>query len=374
MKPLDQTALGEGSERESEPYLDRLRDELRFLQCPACQGRRLSLTPDSVECEDCGSVYVLEAQSEICALLNTGDGSRKKSEIRAFWGDLYQQLYAKNDAAMTPQMLESQIDELEDLFEKRQQSCVVEVPIADLSCKRVLEIGSGGGGHSCIFKRHGAHVTAIDITPERVASTAQKLNMLSGGRGIAFQADAEILPFADDSFDIVYSNGVLHHSENTVRCIAEARRVLRPGGIAIIMLYSRYSATFMFNVIPRGIVTGEMFRWPEAEWIGRLTEGKPKFGQTRNPITRVYSRREMERLFADFEIQSLRKWSYQFDNLCIPRLSQIRRAVMRALGFAAHPGGTIVYGRPIVPESAIERWLGKYLGFAWSIAARKPTT
>ena len=298
-----------------------------------------------------------------------------KQDVRAFWGDLYQQLYAENDAGLSPESLLRQIDELEDLFRIREQSCVVEMPISEIGGAKVLEIGSGAGGHSCIFAHHGARVTAVDITPERVASTAAKFAMLSGeGSGKALQADAENLPFADDSFDIVYSNGVLHHSPDTERCIAEVRRVLKPGGTAVIMLYSRISAAFMFNIFPRGIVTGEMFRWPEAEWVGRLTEGKPKFGNTRNPITRVYSRRQMERLFADFEIVSLRKWSFQFDNFCVPRLTQIRRWVLTRLGFRLHPGGTIVYGQPIVPETAIERYLGRWLGFGWTIKATKPAS
>ena len=295
-----------------------------------------------------------------------------KENIQAFWGDLYQQLYASNDASLSPDLLEKQIDALEDLFRIREQSCVVEMPLKELAGKKVLEIGSGAGGHSCIFKRHGADVTAVDITPERVASTAAKFAMLKGGSGNALQADAEKLPFDGASFDIVYSNGVLHHSTDTECCISEATRVLKPGGLVVIMLYSRVSAAFMFNIWPRGVVTGEMFRWPEAEWVGRLTEGKPVFGDTRNPITRVYSRKRMKALFGQYELLSLRKWSFQFDNFCIPRLTQIRRWVLTRLGFDLHPGGTIVYGQPIVPETAIERWLGAYLGFGWTVKAVKP--
>lgn len=295
-----------------------------------------------------------------------------KTNIQAFWGDLYQQLYGENDRSLTPEILERQIDELEDLFRIREQPCVVEMPLADLQGKTVLEIGSGGGGHSCIFKRHGADVTAVDITLERVISTDAKLKLLKGGSGRALQTDAENLPFPDNYFDIVYSNGVLHHSTDTVRCIEELHRVLKPGGMSVVMLYSRVSATYMFNIVPRGIVTGEMFRWPEAEWVGRLTEGKPKFGTTRNPITRVYTNRAMRKLFSAFEIDNLRKWSFHFDHFCIPRLTQIRRWVLRHIGFPLHPGGIIVYGQPVVPDTAIERIVGRYLGFGWVIKVIKP--
>jgi hypothetical protein len=114
-----------------------------------------------------------------------------------------------------------------------------------------------------------------------------------------------------------------------------------------------------------------MFRWPEAQWVGRLTEGKPKFGDTKNPITRVYTKRAMERLFGDFKIVSLRKNSFQFDNFCVPRLTQIRRWVLSRLGFPPHPGGVIVYGAPFVPETAVERFIGRFLGFCWVIKAEK---
>lgn len=295
-----------------------------------------------------------------------------KTQVKQFWGDLYQQLYAGNDERLDAERLERQVDELEDLFRLREQPCVLEMPLADLKGLRVLEIGSGGGGHSCIFKRYGAEVVAVDITPERAASTALKFRLLEGGPAIAIQADAENLPFPDGRFDIVYSNGVLHHSPDTERCVAEVYRVLKPGGLAVVMLYSRISAVYLFNVVPRAIVTGEMFRWPEAQWIGRLTEGKPKFGQTKNPITRVYTKRAMERLFGRFEVRGLRKWSFQFDNFAIPRLTQIRRWLLIRLGFPAHPGGIIVYGAPYVPETAIERFVGRFLGFCWVITATKP--
>ncbi len=326
---------------------------------------------DGLRCVDCGTTFQVDRRTKLCALVHEATTS-EKSEIQTFWGDLYKQLYEANDSALTPEILTRQIDQLEDLFHKRRQSCVVEMPLSELEGKRVLEVGSGSGGHSCIFKKHGALVTAVDITAARAASTAQKFAMIPGGRGIAYQADAETLPFRDGQFDIVYSNGVFHHSNDTEKCVAEAYRVLKPGGLAVIMLYSRLSAAFLFHILPRGILTGEIFRWPEAEWIGRLTEGKPKFATTKNPITRVYSKKQMERLFSQFDIESLRKWSFQFDNFCVPRLTQIRRAVMKRLGYELHPGGTIVYGQPFVPECGLELWLGRYLGFGWTIAARKP--
>lgn len=347
------------------------RDVAEILRCPDCAGATLALDGEAVACGACGARFPIDAAKGIAAFLPRSAHTAIKQDIRAWWGDLYQQLYAGHEQAGREEML-ADLAATEDLFRRRGLIAVEEMPLAELAGKRVLEIGSGAGAHSAIFQRHGASMVSVDITPQRVMSTARKLALVPEGEGRAYQADAERLPFRDDSFDIVYSNGVLHHSEDTERCVAEVFRVLKPGGKAVIMLYSRHSAIYWLQVVPRAIVTGEIFRWPEPQWIGRLTEGKPKHGQTKNPITRVYSAAQMRRLFGAFQVRSLRKNSFQFDNFAIPRGTQMRDAVLKALGHRPHPGGKLVYGGPFTPETALELWLGRLIGFAWNIVAEKP--
>ncbi len=342
-----------------------------ILRCPACGGETLTIGADALACS-CGALYPFDRERRVCSLVAQNGDSVVKRDIRAWWGDLYRQIYAETDAPLTPESLDHALDELEDLFRSREHLAAVEMPLAALAGKTVLEIGCGGGGHSALFARKGASVVAVDLTPERAASAGFKFSLLPACYGRAYQADAERLPFRDGSFDIVYSNGVLHHSEDTGRAIAEVHRVLRPGGWAVLMLYARHSAAFWLNIVPRGLFSGEMFRRPEAEWIGRVTEGTPKFGRTKNPITRVYSRKEIASLFRDFRFVSLRKSSFQFDNFAIPRLTQIRQAVLYFFGRRPHPGGTLVYGRPFFVETAIELALGRHIGFAWSIVVEKP--
>ncbi|MBI2236369.1 MAG: methyltransferase domain-containing protein [Magnetospirillum sp.] len=344
-----------------------------ILRCPECHRPNLSAGDGTLACAGCGAAFPVDARTGVAALLARGSATEKKADIRAWWGDLYEQLYGPTDRALTPERMEALLSQTEDLFHRRRLLPVVEMPLAALRGKTVLEIGPGGGAHSCLFKRHGAHVTAVDLTPERALSTAFKLSLVRGGEGRAFNADAENLPFADGSFDYVYSNGVLHHSADTDRTLAEVCRVLKPGGRAVLMLYSRHSAVYWGHIVPRGLVSGEMFRWPEPEWIGRVTEGKPKFGHTRNPFTRVYSEAELRRALAAFRIISLRKNSFQFDNFAIPRLTQLRVAVLKALGRQPHPGALLVYGgADFVPETAVELWLGTHIGFGWNIVAEKP--
>jgi ubiquinone/menaquinone biosynthesis C-methylase UbiE len=348
------------------------RDAAGALRCPVCRQGTLALAGDDLAC-GCGARFPVDAWRRIAALLPPESiASEAKSNIRAWWGDLYEQLYGPTDRGLTAERLEHLLDLTEDLFRRRGLLPVVEMPLAELAGRQVLEIGPGGGGHSCLFKRHGASVTAVDITPQRAISTALRLSLVKGGEGRAYQGDAENLPFRDSVFDIVYSNGVLHHSSDTDRALAEVHRVLKPGGKAVLMLYARHSAVFWANIVPRGLFSGEMFRWPEAEWVGRVTEGKPKFGETRNPFTRIYSESELRQTLRAFHVVSLRKNSFQFDNFAIPRLTQLRNAVLKMLGHKPHPGAELVYGgAEFVPETALELWLGRFMGFGWNIVVEK---
>jgi ubiquinone/menaquinone biosynthesis C-methylase UbiE len=116
-------------------------------------------------------------------------------------------------------------------------------PFADFasgSGRRLLEIGVGMGSDFIRFLRAGTLATGIDLTDRAVAITKQRLAAANLTADVRV-ADAEQLPFQDDSFDDVYSWGVLHHTPDTQRAIQEALRVLAPGGQLKLMLYHRHS-------------------------------------------------------------------------------------------------------------------------------------
>lgn len=117
------------------------------------------------------------------------------------------------------------------------------VPFADFAGCRgraVLEIGVGLGADHQRFAESGAALTGLDITERAIAHTRRRFE-LAGLRSDLRVGDAEQLPFADESFDVVYSWGVLHHTPDTGKAIDEVRRVLRPGGEARVMLYNKRS-------------------------------------------------------------------------------------------------------------------------------------
>jgi 2-polyprenyl-3-methyl-5-hydroxy-6-metoxy-1,4-benzoquinol methylase len=85
------------------------------------------------------------------------------------------------------------------------------IPYEDIAGKTVLEIGSGTGVHARLLAAAGARLSAVDLTPTAVELTKRRLE-LTGLEADVREADAESLPFADASFDFVWSWGVIHHS------------------------------------------------------------------------------------------------------------------------------------------------------------------
>jgi len=105
---------------------------------------------------------------------------------------------------------------------------------------RVLEIGVGLGADHQQFAEAGADLWGIDLTQRAVEHTRRRLAAFALDSQLAV-GDAEGLDFPDESFDRVYSWGVLHHSPNTAKAIAEVWRVLKRDGAASIMIYHKWS-------------------------------------------------------------------------------------------------------------------------------------
>jgi len=295
----------------------------------------------------------------------------RKQDVQKFWKSLYSSLYDDVDATLTREQLMQGIDDLEDMFRFRGHMSTVEIALDGLKGLRVLEIGPGAGGHSALLAKYGAVMSSVDITYDRARATNAKFRMMGntaeGCQGL--QSDGENLPFADNTFDIVYSNGVLHHSPDTQAAINEVFRVLKPGGQAVIMLYCKSSWHYWINmVLCVGVLQGKLLSGDN--WLGRATEWGGKNKQTvENPITRCYTAAEMRRMFGQFEAITLRKTDFYF--YLIPKLGRIYRR-WQIKRYGTHPGGILVYGEPWPVQSPLELWLGKRIGFSWFLSARKP--
>ena len=108
-----------------------------------------------------------------------------------------------------------------------------------LAGKHLLEIGCGMGFDSAEFLKRGVRVTAIDLTESAVRIARQHFEVAGLHPEEVRVGNALALPFPDETFDAVWSNGVLHATGDTPRAIAEVRRVLKPGGRAMISHFYR---------------------------------------------------------------------------------------------------------------------------------------
>lgn len=99
-----------------------------------------------------------------------------------------------------------------------------------------------------MFASHGAHYTGVDLTEAALEATRRHFAVM-GLTGTFQKENAERLSFPDESFDWVFSHGVLHHTPNTRVAINEVHRVLKPNGRAIIMLYHRHSFNYYVRIM-----------------------------------------------------------------------------------------------------------------------------
>jgi len=347
--------------------LDELLDEIK-LSCPACRAVEFQVSNESLTCKQCGASYA-NVDGVLAFAMQPGG---LKEEIQTFWGDLYKQLYSDFEQRlnnMSAEEFEALLREFVPMLDHMEHLPVREIDLKQIAGKKILEIGCGAGAHSALFKSFGAKVVALDLTVGRVISAQRKLRLVRQGRGAAIQGDAENLPFADDTFDIVYSFGVLHHTEDTEKAIGEVYRVLKPGGQAAVMLYAKTSYFYYFNqLLVQGILRGEYAR--NGRWLGKVTEGKPQHSDTFNPITRVYTKNEMLHLFEQFNSLHLRKSAFNFSQVSIigrylPKLL-VRMGICRE-----SPAGVLVWDGPLRLETKLELALGHYIGFGWNITGRK---
>ncbi len=114
--------------------------------------------------------------------------------------------------------------------------------------ERVLEIGCGSGCDLLQFAKHGAIATGIDRTPKHLELARQRV----GNLATVTEADARRLPFPDASFDYVYSHGVVHHSDEPEKIVAEIFRVLRAGGRFNVQVYALFSGFVIWRFLQHG--------------------------------------------------------------------------------------------------------------------------
>jgi SAM-dependent methyltransferase len=157
---------------------------------------------------------------------------------------------------------------------------------------KVLEVGVGMGADYLEWLKAGAQATGVDFSSASIEK-AQLRCQLAGYQADLRVADAEQLPFPDNSFDVVYSYGVMHHSPDTPQCLREAWRVLKPGGQARIMIYHHPSITGAMLWLRYGLLRGKSLR-------------QSVFDHLESPGTKSYTQAEALALLDGFKDVAMR--------------------------------------------------------------------
>jgi ubiquinone/menaquinone biosynthesis C-methylase UbiE len=219
------------------------------------------------------------------------------------------------------------------------------VEFRSLAGRDVLEVGCGSGIAVQLFAEAGAHVTAVDLTPWAVETTRARLEAFGLG-GEVLEADGEDLPFEDGSFDVVFSWGVIHHTTDMGRALGELVRVLRPGGMLVLMLYHRRSIFFVaYRALARFL--------PLARRLGFHFEGA-RAGEREGLIARHFTQAEVEAMLRRHGLEPVRVEPYGQDAELLPLPRRIRLPITERL--------------PQRWKDAVLRRFGHQLG----ITARKP--
>jgi ubiquinone/menaquinone biosynthesis C-methylase UbiE len=152
-----------------------------------------------------------------------------------------------------------------------------------LASKNLLEIGCGIGIDTLTLAALGfKEVVGVDLSETAIGIASNNAKAKNIGNVRFERANGENLNFPANNFDFVYSFGVIHHTPSINRAVAEIHRVLKPGGLAMIMIYHRHSFVNFVHI------------------AFRLPYESPHSLKDQCPIVNRYSRREARELFAMF--------------------------------------------------------------------------
>jgi len=209
---------------------------ISLLRCPEC-GSELNWEPAGVRCQRCSEHYPV--RNDVIAFVDSDD-------------------YAGSFGFEWSKYARTQLDHARSQMSEEDFRRRTGFTPEQLKDKWVLDVGCGMGRFAEVASRWGAKVVAIDLS--RAAEVAAQ--NLAGRENVwVCQADLFHLPFAPESFDYIYSLGVLHHTVNCEQAFKKLPEFLRPAGTIAIWVYSAYNKWYRMSDIYRRITTRLPWRW-----------------------------------------------------------------------------------------------------------------
>ena len=192
---------------------------------------------------------------------------------------------------------------------------------------KLLEVGLGQGAESEQLIRRGARWTGLDLTDEAVARVRTRLTTRALPFDDVVRGSITDAPFADDTFDMVFSHGVLHHVPDVQSAQREIHRILKPNGRLVIMMYAKYSLNYLVAIaVARRLGLLGMYLTgirPSNQVYRQHLDNARKVGLWKylrlsnfihhntdgpmNPYAKVYGRTEIEKDFPAFRIERMHK-------------------------------------------------------------------
>ena len=158
--------------------------------------------------------------------------------------------------------------------------------------QKMLEVGVGAGTDFLQWVRAGTLAHGIDLTQEALDNTTKRLSLYGLQAAELQVADAENIPYSDNSFDLVYSWGVIHHSPDTQKCLEEIIRVTKPGGTIKIMVYNRYSFFALYQWLRAALLKGRPFQ----------TLSTVLFNHQESKGTKAYTAGEIKKMASSYPV------------------------------------------------------------------------
>ena len=223
---------------------------------------------------------------------NPDENSRLKAEVKAYWNR------GSSEASHgdSPKFSREYFEEIERWRYSSQQFIHSFAQFTRYHGKRVLEVGFGAGTDFIQFLRAGAIMSGIDLTEEALANLTERIEVYDLPKPESIQVgDAEHLPFADNTFDLGYSFGVLHHTPSMEQAVGELVRVVRPGGEIKIMLYNRHSPPALNPWVRFALKKGRP--WKSIRWA--------LWNHSESICTKAYTKAEVRRLLSSLKMTDI---------------------------------------------------------------------